>query len=509
MARIPEAEIEQLKRGVPLAKLAEAHGVRLRRHGADLLGRCPFHADKTPSLVIAPEKNLWHCLGACQTGGSAIDWVMRADGVSFRHAVEKLRADFPSFAAVSPSPPPRLAPLVTPEAGDDELLASVVSHYETTLETSPEAQAYLDERKIGSAEARHVFRLGFSNRTLGYRMPEGESSQALAARARLQALGVFRTSGHEHLVGSVAFPPLDEDGRVVNLYGRKIGERLRTGTPAHLCLPGPRRGLWNPSALAESREIILCEAVIDALTFWSAGHRHVTTSYGVEGFTDEHWAAFRRHGTRVVKVAYDGDEAGDRAAVRLSKELRTMGISSLRVRFPDGMDANAYARAVHPGGRDLTWALERAEWLEKAHATVVVPETVGAPEGPETPDGSSLAAVSAVSAASVAAPVLGPVACPSPPADASPPPSPSSPPSGLTSGEGDELVARRDDRVWRIRGLAKNTSAETLRVQLRVTRAERSFVDTLELYSAKARGPFVKQASEELGAAEAVTALAC
>jgi DNA primase len=109
--------------------------------------------------------------------------------------------------------------------------------------------------------------------------------------------------------------------------------------------------LWNPSALVDSTEIILCEAVIDALTVWSAGHRAVTTSYGVEGFTDEHRAAFRRHGTRVVKVAYDGDEAGDRAAVRLSKELRTMGISSLRVRFPEGMDANAYARAVHPGGR--------------------------------------------------------------------------------------------------------------------------------------------------------------
>ena len=101
MARIPEAEIEQLKRGVSVAKLAEAHGVKLRQHGADLLGLCPFHADKTPSLVIAPAKNLWHCLGACQAGGSAIDWVMRAEGVSFRHAVELLRRDDPASSPTS------------------------------------------------------------------------------------------------------------------------------------------------------------------------------------------------------------------------------------------------------------------------------------------------------------------------------------------------------------------------------------------------------------------------
>ena len=66
------------------------------------MGRCPFHDDKTPSLVITPEKNLWHCLGACQVGGSVIDWVMRAEGVSFRHAVELLRSDISFLAAELP-----------------------------------------------------------------------------------------------------------------------------------------------------------------------------------------------------------------------------------------------------------------------------------------------------------------------------------------------------------------------------------------------------------------------
>ncbi|MFI4919660.1 MAG: CHC2 zinc finger domain-containing protein, partial [Legionellales bacterium] len=88
MARIPEHEIERLKREVSVAALATARGIILKRQGDNLIGSCPFHDDKTPSLVITPDKNLWHCLGACQMGGSSIDWVMKANGISFRHAVE-------------------------------------------------------------------------------------------------------------------------------------------------------------------------------------------------------------------------------------------------------------------------------------------------------------------------------------------------------------------------------------------------------------------------------------
>lgn len=77
-ARIPEEEIEWLKNEVSLERLAEARGVKLTRHGADLLGLCPFHDDREPSFVISPQKSLWHCLGACQAGGTVIDWVQRA-----------------------------------------------------------------------------------------------------------------------------------------------------------------------------------------------------------------------------------------------------------------------------------------------------------------------------------------------------------------------------------------------------------------------------------------------
>jgi DNA primase len=104
VARIPDDLVERLKAEVSLVSLAEAAGVVLRQTGSDLTGCCPFHEDTTPSLVISPDKNLWHCLGACQAGGSVVDWVMRAEGVSFRHAVELLRNGMPAVTAAGRAP---------------------------------------------------------------------------------------------------------------------------------------------------------------------------------------------------------------------------------------------------------------------------------------------------------------------------------------------------------------------------------------------------------------------
>lgn len=109
-------------------------------------------------------------------------------------------------------------------------------------------------------------------------------------------------------------PIVGERGQLVQCYGRKIGPKLREGTPMHLYLAGPHAAVWNVDALASSKEIILCEALFDAMTFWVAGHRNVITSYSVSGFTDAHRAALRRYGTERVLVAYDADAAGDRGA---------------------------------------------------------------------------------------------------------------------------------------------------------------------------------------------------
>lgn len=247
MARIPEHEVERLKREVSVQRLAEARGIKLHRHGADLLGLCPFHDDRNPSLVITPAKNLWHCLGACNAGGSSIDWVMRAQGVSFRHAVELLRADHLPLAAepiqpVKQSTVRTLPPPIAPEADDRVLLREIVGYYHDTLKQSPEALKYLQSRGLQSSEMFERFRLGFANRTLGYRLEAKNRNGGALMRGRLQRLGILRESGHEHFNGSVVIPVFDSAGAVVEMYGRKITSNLRPGTPDHLYLPGAHPG---------------------------------------------------------------------------------------------------------------------------------------------------------------------------------------------------------------------------------------------------------------------------
>jgi DNA primase len=83
--------VDRIKRDVLVERLAAARGVILKRQGAQLIGSCLFHEDATPSLTISPEKNLWKCFGECGAGGGPIQFVMRADNVSFRRAVELLR----------------------------------------------------------------------------------------------------------------------------------------------------------------------------------------------------------------------------------------------------------------------------------------------------------------------------------------------------------------------------------------------------------------------------------
>ncbi|MGK4332233.1 CHC2 zinc finger domain-containing protein [Lonsdalea quercina] len=487
MARIPDSELQHLKAAVPLVDVVRAQGRQVFKRGKDVVVLCPFHQEKTPSCVLSPEKNLYHCFG-CNAGGSVLDWVMQTERLSLRKAVERLRGELGENPSVQPLVgQDEPAVFAEDEAGRQALLTRVIDFYHHTLLNAPEAIAYLEKRRLNHPELVAVFKLGFANRTLAYRLPPKQKQAGAAIRGQLQALGVMRESGHEHLAGSLVVPVIDTQGRIRELYGRKITERLRSGTPLHLYLPGPHGGVWNEQALVAGKTIILCESLIDAMSFWVAGNRNVTAAYGVNGFTDEMRQAFIRHGVKQVLIAFDNDAAGNDAAVRLASLLVADGIAPFRVVFPAEMDANGYLCQVAEPEREFGLLIDGAVPMNDAVALDVagrdelnaaVPDVLPEP----VPPCALAAGVAAVKTAQADEPgvVL----------------------EALPNGE---LEIALSGQQWRIRGMAQvKPGAAALKVNAQVldTASGVVFADSVDMMSARSRAGYARLAAAELGLAE-------
>lgn len=543
MVRIPDEVLARLKVEVSVARLVEGCGVELRSQGKDLVGCCPFHDDSTPSLVVTPGKNLWNCLGACRRGGGPIDWVMAAQGVSFRLAVELLVAESPSLSVlaqsssladgagpVGRSSTRKLPLLADPAVSDADLVAAVVDHYAETLAGSPEALGFLGKRGIGHPEAISTFRLGYANRTLGYRLGHSATKAGGILRSRLQSLGFVRESGHEHFTGSLVVPILDEAGAIGEVYGRKVRDDLRAGTPSHLYLPGPHAGVLNHAGLIESGadELIVTESVIDALSLWCNGFRHVTACYGTSGWTPDHDALVDQLAVKRVLVAFDADEAGDRGAADLAKGLGARGVECYRVELPRGSDVNEVAVGSKDARAALGRFLRRASWMG---STRTAPASASLSFSAAVPVAEVVSSVAAEPAPTEPAPPAEPAALvENEPAVVEEPGWPAAVAPGVFSparvpevealgevavtGQGPAVELRivLGNRRWRVRGLDRVTSFEALKVNVLVARTDTApggvaagfHVDTLDLYSARARGVFIGQAAAELKVAPEV-----
>lgn len=452
MPRIPEVEIERMKRETDLVALVRSRGIELHKHGSkDFAGKCPFHADDKPSLIVSPDKGLFHCMG-CGVAGNSIQFVQKFDGVSFRHAFEILNAG-KAFSAL-PGGPKKNATILRlnnpfdETAPDQVLMCQVVDYYHARLLRTPAALEYLKSRGLYDEacplrrEALSVFRLGFADRTLGLRLPDANRKGGEALRGRLQKLGILRESGHEHFSGSVVLPIYSgagsaADRRVTEIYGRKITPNLRKGTPQHLYLPGRHEGIWNAAALREG-VLILCEAPLDGLTFYVNGFKNVTFIYGTEGFTEELFEAILAHKVGRVYLAYDADEAGNRAAARDAGRFLAHGLEVYRVKFPHGMDANEYAQKVQPAVQSLQTALNAAEWIGGTSSRVRA----------DAPSSESLAAEKLA-------------------ADEKKQPDPT--PEAVTLERmGEYYVMQMGQRQYRVGGLEKNNSLDVLKVTVRL-----------------------------------------
>jgi DNA primase catalytic core len=483
--RIPEAEIERVKRETDLVALVQSRGVELKKHGAkDFIGRCPFHQDgEHPNFIVTPDKGLFHCM-ACGKAGNVIQFVQQHDGVSFRHAFDLLRqggsAVFTSPGRTDRQGPlskatvPRLPCPLDAEADDAALFRQVVDYYHERLKQSANARAYLASRGLDQDGLIERFQIGFADRSLGLRLPDKNREAGAALRSLLTRLGLWRESGHEHFNGCIVVPFHDEAGNIVSLYGR----RVQKGDLKHLYPPGPHRGLFNRQCLSQP-EIILCEAVFDALTFCVNGFTNVTCLFGTEGFTDELWQAMKN--VRRVRIAYDADDAGERAAQRDAERFRAHGVEVFRVKFPHGMDANEYAGKVTPASQSLALLLNSASWLGKAGLS---------PKAAPTPETSPIVATDAP-ASLVAASVSGSVP------DAAKKESATTTPALQQSG--DAWFLELEGREYRVSGLEKTLGTDALKITLRLRHGERFHLDQVDLCRDMERRKFVERAAEETG----------
>lgn len=394
------------------------------------------------------------------------------------------------------------AAFLKPQADDQQLLAQVVDYYHHTLKETTEATDYLRSRGITVSEAIDRFRIGYANRTLGLKLPNKQVQAGNEIRSRLQQVGIYRDSGHEHFCGCVTFPIMSTDGRIVDIYGRKtLGPRLRKGTPLDMHLSA--RGVWNVEAFQSGTEIILCSSLFDALTFWNAGYRNVSCTFGT--ITADHLAAFAEFDIKRILVTTESSESA----------LLAAGMDCYLLKLPSRISVNEYAMQVSDPGRALGDIIRKAEWLGKGQSPMAgVPvlltalsepdesEVKDALPGHDVNDTNGLrngdwdaregqknlgGETDATDNHGEPPPIL--TASPLPPA-----------PQDIEADiNGDDVVIHLGHRRYRIRGLSKNLSFDQLKVNILAATDAGIFIDTFDLYAAKHRRQFVVQAAMELG----------
>lgn len=389
-------------------------------------------------------------------------------------------------------------------ADDQKLLAQVVSYYTATLKTTPEAQDYLRGRGITNTDVIDRFRVGYADRTLGLKLPAKQVKAGAVIRERLHRLGLFRQSGHEHLRGSITFPipAADGSGRIADIYGRKVRDDLRAGTPAHTHLNDSNAGVWNVEAFAAGDEIVLCSGLWDGLTFWSHGYRHTTCMFGHDAITDDMLAAFEEFGIRRVLTPC-------RAVV---DKLLDAGLEVFVFQPPHGLDVNAFARQTGDPADALGGLLRGAAWEGKG---IPIPSTTPPAPAPQIdkPAGAAGEVVDAdddEDADEMLAELLEaeqddgePAVEPTPVVRTASPVPP--PPAEIDAQVGDdEVVLTLGNRRYRVRGMAKNQTLDVLRVNVLAGNDQGMHIDTFDLYSARHRKAFQEAAATEFQVEEAV-----
>lgn len=299
-----------------------SESVQLKKAGRNLQGLCPFHAEKTPSFVVSPERQTWHCFGACGTGGDVFSFLMRKENIEFGEAL-RLLARRAGVTLAPPSPQQK--------AADDRherlyLAAEAAAQfYQTSLLRSASAagaRAYLDKRGLNDKTIED-FQLGFNPAGgigLGaYLMERGYT------RAELLAAGVVSEAEggqlRDRFPGRLIFPIRNVQGRVCGFGARALDpdssgpKYINTSQTEIFDKGGILYGLDRAKvSIRKLNQAIIVEGYMDALMAHQYGHTQVVASMGTS-LTEKQVGLLKRYSKNII-LALDADAAGTEATLR-------------------------------------------------------------------------------------------------------------------------------------------------------------------------------------------------
>jgi DNA primase len=310
-------DAERLKRRLPLLEYLRQQNWIGRPVGRwEYVGLCPLHEESRPSFYVNTRKDVFYCHG-CGQGGDLFRFLQLSQQMSFRESLCCLDRG------------------AHPNSGSTALLEQAAVFYQQQLGHHPDALGYLRRRGVHDPVLIRELRIGYAaGGTLRrYLRAQGYSFELL------QRAGLITERGVDALYQRVVFP-LYQDERIVNLYGRSIGDAF-----AHRFLPGGKGGLYAWDKARHCSEIILVEGLFDFAALRQAGFVNVTCSLGTHLNADQ----LRQlcDGQRTVYIAFDVDanRSGQCAAEQLARYLGARGIAARRVLLPEGDDPNAFFAA--------------------------------------------------------------------------------------------------------------------------------------------------------------------
>lgn len=321
--------------------------VPLKRQGANYFGLCPFHNEKSPSFSVSPDKQFFHCFG-CGAGGGVISFIMRAEGLEFRDAVQHL-ADQCGLVVPEEQRDPRAANRRTRTLA---LLKDCARFYYDTLWKPENAavQQYFARRGL-TRKTMNRFGLGYAPDSFGATMDAMLAKGYTKDELVDAGLAVRNERGHcyDKFRNRVMFPIIDIRGQVIAFGGRVMDD----SKPKYLNSPETfvfhkSRNLFalNLAKKTDRDYFILAEGYMDVIALHQAGFDCAVASLGTS-LTEEQARMIARH-TKQIIISYDADGAGQAAAQRAIDILKKCDLQVRVLRIPGAKDPDEFIREKGP-----------------------------------------------------------------------------------------------------------------------------------------------------------------